>query len=454
MSLRIVSTPTLWALVVMEAAFALPLISYPSEGDRVHGALGALLVGILLPIGFAATRAFDGLRDPSWRILWAIGLALLTRLLVSTAPVPDVAGVSGWIARSLVPCAIGVGLWWRGAALSATELTASEVRREFIVLSVCVVAILALVRPFILPDPALLGSAVLAFTVSGLLAAAYARQDAAEAHGRRLVSVLLLLAVLLGVGLTIGLQPARATALLSGIGWLIGALLQPIGWFLTWLITWLISLLPPLTPIAPPMALPRPTVLPAPDPAALEALDHGANWVGTVIAAVLVLAGGIAALLLVRLMLRQWLPRASAPEPAISHQVTSEHAGTPGADASRFFQRLLALLHPRRWLGRRGQRPTALGRSRHAAPDVVGISVEDARAAYRGLLAWAAARGIVRRPSETPHELQLRMAEQAPDASDASAEITVTYEDARYGEHPTDRHRLARLRAALNELGR
>jgi hypothetical protein len=46
------------------------------------------------------------------------------------------------------------------------------------------------------------------------------------------------------------------------------------------------------------------------------------------------------------------------------------------------------------------------------------------------------------------------MAEQAPEASEAAAEITVTYEDVRYGEHPTDRRRLARLRAVLNELGR
>ncbi|GAC1315157.1 MAG: hypothetical protein NVSMB2_05980 [Chloroflexota bacterium] len=449
MSLCIVSTPTLWALVIMEAAFALPLISYPGEGDRVHGAPGALLLGVLLPIGFGATRMFDGLRDPSWRILWAIGLAVLSRLVVSALPDVDPASVSGWIAHSFVPCAIGVGLWWRGAALSATELTASEVRREFIVLSVCVIAVLALVRPFILPDPVLLGSVVVTFTVSGLLAAAFARQDAADAQGRRLVTVILILAVLLGLGLTLGLQPARATAVLTGIGWLIGTLMQPIGWF----IAWLVSLLPPLTSIGQATALPRPTALKAPDPATLEALDRGATWVGTLIAAALVLVAGVAILLIVRLMLRQWLQRPSTTTGPPPDQVTSEHAGTPGADASHFLRRLLGVLHPRHWL-RRGWRAMPGGRARpHAAPDVIGVSVDDARAAYRGFLAWAARRGITRRGNETPHELQLRMAEQAPELRDAAAEITSTYEDVRYGEHAADRRRVARLRAALKDLG-
>lgn len=450
MSLRIVSAPTLWALVIMEAAFALPLISYPGEGDRVHGAPGALLLGVLLPIGFGATRTFDGLRDPSWRILWAIGLAVLTRLVVSAVPDSNPASVSGWIARSLVPCAIGVGLWWRGAALSATELTASEVRREFIVLSVCVVAVLALIRPFILPDPILLGSVVVTFTVSGLLAAAFARQDAADAQGRRLVTMVLIVAVLLGLGLTLGLQPARATAVLTGLGWLIGTLMQPIGWF----IAWLVSLLPPLTPIGPPAAVPRPTALPAPDPAALEALDHGASWVGAMIAAVLVLAGGGAILLIVRHMLGQWLERPLTPPAATADQVTSEHAGTPGADASRFLRRLLGLLHPRHWLRRPGHAVPG-GRARpHAAPDAIGTSIDDARAAYRVFLVWAATRGIARRDSETPHELQLRLTEHAPELQSAAAEITSTYEDVRYGEHAADGRRLARLRAALNDLGR
>src|SRR6185503_12028125 len=138
--------------VVMEAGLAFPLISLPTQGDRIVGVLGPLLLLALLPLGYLAVREIAALRDPSWRLLVGIGLALLTRAVVSTVPEEGLHGLAIWLGRGIVPTAIGVGLWWRGAAMTAAELTAAEVRTEFGVLSVVLIGALALIRPFLLPD--------------------------------------------------------------------------------------------------------------------------------------------------------------------------------------------------------------------------------------------------------------------------------------------------------------
>src|SRR5579859_4825578 len=111
----------------MEAGLALPIMSLPTQGDRIPGFLGPLLLVLLLPLGYASLYRFRALRDPSWRLLTGIGLALLTRLVVSNVPEAGLPGLTVWLGRSCVPAAIGIALWWRGGALSVVELTASEV---------------------------------------------------------------------------------------------------------------------------------------------------------------------------------------------------------------------------------------------------------------------------------------------------------------------------------------
>lgn len=446
MSLHLISPSTLWALAVMETACALPLISLPTQGNRVPGALGPLLIALLLPAGLAASRTWDVLRDPSWRMLWAIGLTVLARIVVGVPPEPDIASVLGWIAQHSVACAIGIGLWWRGASLSATELIAADVRREYIVLSVCLIGLLALVRPFVLMDPVLLGVTVASFTLGGLFAAGFARQDAANAHGKHLAGAVLGLAAALGLAVTLILQPARATAILSGIGWLLSELLRP----LVWLLGWLASSLPRLGPITPPPPMQQPTPLPLPDPRALDAIDNGAAWVGTLIAFVLVAMLGAAVLLVVRLMLQQWLNRPPPPEAVGQPAVSQDAAGAPSADLTRLLRRLLHLLWPAL---RRGQAGRGTGRRSPDGRGPLGVSgAEDARAIYRALLAWAAGQGRARRTSETPHELARRLGRDLPLVDRPTAEITSAYEQARYGERAASAAHLRRLRAALNEV--
>src|SRR6202158_2824111 len=102
----------------MEVGLVLPLMSLPTHGARIPGSLGPLLLAMLLPLGYVAVYRIRDLRDPSWRLLSGIGLALGTRALVSVVPEPGLPGVAIWLGRSVVPMAFGIALWWRGSALS------------------------------------------------------------------------------------------------------------------------------------------------------------------------------------------------------------------------------------------------------------------------------------------------------------------------------------------------
>src|ERR1700730_10948409 len=212
MNTRAVDPRTIWAVLAMEAGLVLPIISLPTQGDRLPGVLGPLLLVALLPPGFVGVLHVRDLRAPSWRLLSAIAAALLTRLVVSNVPEPGLPGLMVWLGRSFVPAAMGVGLWWRGGALCVAELTAAEVRTEFSVLAVCMIGVLALVRPFLLPDPILLGGSVAIFAVGGLAAAALSRQYAAEVSsvgsGRALATTTALLPIGLGIILVSILRPA------------------------------------------------------------------------------------------------------------------------------------------------------------------------------------------------------------------------------------------------------
>src|SRR5881227_217375 len=100
MNTRTVDARTVWTVVAMEAALVLPLISLPTQGDRLPGLIGPLLLLALLPLGCAAVYAVATLREPSWRLLTAIGLALFSRAVVSEVPEPGLSGLMQWLARS------------------------------------------------------------------------------------------------------------------------------------------------------------------------------------------------------------------------------------------------------------------------------------------------------------------------------------------------------------------
>ncbi|MCA1645917.1 MAG: hypothetical protein LC797_10795, partial [Chloroflexi bacterium] len=380
MNTRTVDPRTIWAVLAMEAGLILPIISVPAQGDRIAGVLGPLLLLVLLLLGFVSVLLFGPLRDPSWRLLTAIAAALLTRLVVASVPAPGMAGLALWLGHSFVPAAIGVALWWRGGALCVAELTAAEVRTEFSVLAVCMLAVLALVRPFLLPDPVLLAGSVALFAAGGLLATALARQDAAQitsaGSGRTLAITTALMPIGMAVILVSILRPAVVGVMWTTLGRIIELVLTPLGW----LLAWLASLLPRGGPPAPLPPLIRPTPQALPDPAALGDLQDRMEWIRWVALITLLIAATIAALIVARLLLANWIGTPPRAATAVRPDLTVERSGTAGGTALGLWGWL------RRWVrGRFGHRPPP-GATRGG---VTGAAVADAWAAYRALLHWA-----------------------------------------------------------------
>jgi hypothetical protein len=439
---RTVDPRTIWAILAMEAGLVLPLISLPTQGDRLPGLLGPLLLAVLLPLGYVAVYQIRDLRDPSWRLLSGIGLALATRGIVSMVPEPGLPGLAIWLGRSVVPMVIGIALWWRGSALSVVELTAGEVRTEFSVLAVCMLAMLSMVRPFLLPDPELLAGSVALFAVGGLVATALARQDAAEVgelrFGRTLATASAVLPAAAAVVLVSVLRPALLGAMWNMLARIIELIFTPLGW----LIAWLASLFP-RGEVQPQPLAPRPTLAPMPDPATLGQLQDRQEWLGWLVLLTLLVCASVIAMLVVRMLLANWIGTPLRRTTPRAEDLTAEHSGTPGGDAHDFFGWLL------RWLqAKLGGRP-AHRRGGTGAPEALPT---DAWAAYRGLLEWASAMGLGRRPAETTGQLRDRLASYAPDTTDAVDLVTSTYERDHYGEVPTPGDRLRRVQQALRSL--
>jgi hypothetical protein len=443
---RTVDARTLWAILAMEAALALPLISLPTQGDRLAGLAGPVLLLMLLPAGYAAVYEVPSLRDPSWRLLTGIGLALFTRLIVSSVPTADLSGFFVWLGRSVVPSAIGVALWWRGGALAVAELTPADVRTEFSILAVCLVAVLSLIRPFLLPDPALLGSSVGLFAVGGLVGTALSRQAAGSVGPPRSSATLAVASSLLPAAaavLLVGfLRPALLGTMWSLLARAIELALTPIGL----LIAWLASLFPPVATALPSAPVPRPT-LPQLDPAALAEAQDRMSWLATLIIVMFLVAIAAAAILAAKLLLDNWVrdPRTRETLQPESAELVAERSGTPHKDAADFLGWLMRWLRAR--FSGRGREGGAYPRRGETAPI-------DAWAAYQRLLTWAERRGLGRRPAETTGQLLARLTRHAPDARDAVDLVTRTYEWERYGAvHPAS-DRLRRVRDALGILDR
>jgi hypothetical protein len=357
-------------------------------------------------------------------------------------PEPGLAGLAVWLGRSVVPMSIGIALWWRGSALSVADLTAADVRTEFGFLAVAMLAMLGLVRPFLLPDPVLLAGSVALFAVGGLVATALSRQDAAEVaalrFGRILATVSAVLPVAAAVLLVSLLRPALLGAMWSTLARLIELALTPIGW----LISWLASLFPRGN-VQPQPLPPRPIQPPLPDPAALGQLQDRQEWLGWLVLIALLVLASLIAMLVVRMLLANWIGSPLKPAVRRAEDLTAEPSGTPRGDAHDFFGWLI------RWLrAQLGGRTTRPARS-HAAGSEPAL---DAWAAYRSLLEWASSRGVGRRPAETTGQLKDRLASYSPDTADAVDLVTTTYEWDHYGAIPPPGDRLRRVRQAVQSL--
>ena len=439
MNTRTVDPSTTWAVLAMEAALILPIISLPTQGDRIPGLVGPVLLLLLLPFGCAAVFESPTLRDPSWRLLVGIGLALLTRAIVSQIPEAGASGIMLWLARSIVPAAVGVALWWRGGALAVSELTPADVRNEFSFLALCLVITLAMARPFLLPDPLLLGAAVGLFAVAGLMAAALSRQDAAELVAPRLGRALAvgtgLAPAIVAVFLVGALRPELLASMWLLLARAIEVLLTPIGL----LLAWLASLLPHGPPGAPPLPPPRPTPFPNPSAGLAEAQAKLA-WIGTVIVFTLMAAAGFALLLAARFLLTNFV-REPVRWVTVSPQeeMLSEMTGSPGDEVGDLWSWL------RDWLRSRFTR----SRSPHASES----AALEAWRAYQRLLAWAETQGLSRRASETPAQFALRVRAAFPDSALVVDLVTRAFEWERYGGVNPSRERLEEVREALSALG-
>ena len=440
MNTRIVDQRTLWTVLAMETALALPIISLPTQGDRVPGLLGPLLIVLLLPLGYLAVYQLAELRDPSWRLLTGIGLALLARAFVSIVPEPGPSGLMVWFGHSFVPAAIGIGLWWRGGAICVSELTPAEVRAEFSVLAVCMLLVLALVRPFLLPDATLLGASVGVFAVAGLVGTALSRQEAAELgtlrHDRALAASSAVLPAAAAVLLVGVLRPELLGTMWLTLARIVELALTPLGWLLAWLAS-----LFPRGPIgSAPTPPPTPVPQPLPDVAALAAAQEQWGWLVALILFALLLGGALAAMLGVRLLLQNWIGSPTQGDRQRVAELVVERTGTPRGDAQDVLAWLL------RWLRARFARRSSHGSIEHAHAEVAGA---DAWEAYQQLLSWAERQGLGRRPAETTGQLRIRLARHAPGAADAVDLVTQTFEWERYGAvHPAN-DRLRRIRQAL-----
>jgi hypothetical protein len=442
---RTVDARTLFAVLAMEAALALPAISLPTQGDRILGIAGPLFLVLLLPAGYIAVYQVSELRDPSWRLLAGIGLALATRLVVSSIPEGE-SGFFVWLGRSVVPAAIGIALWWRGGALAVAELTPADVRMEFCILAVCLVGALSLIRPFLMPDPLLLGSAVGLFVVGGLVGTALSRQAAGSVGPPRSSAALATATSLLPAGvavLLVGiLRPELLTTMWFLLARAIELILTPIGMFLAWLA----SLLPRVTPGPPPTPAPRPT-LPPIDPAALAQAQENVSWLATLIILTMMAAVAAAAIIAAKLLLENWIgdPHQRDAAADTGDDLVSERSGTPHKDAMSMLGWLL------RWLRRQlfGGRGAASARARQRAGDAAPV---DAWAAYQRLLAWADRQGLARRPAETTGQLSARLRQHSPTAAEAVDLVTRTYEWERYGGLHPQQNVLRRVREAVQSL--
>ena len=443
MNTRTVEPRTIWAVIAMEAAAVLPLISLPTQGDRLTGLAGPLLLLLLLPAGYTAVYHFKTVRDPSWRLLIGIAAALFTRALVSAIPQQDNA-LLVWLGRGVVPAAIGVALWWRGGALAVAELTPSEVRTEFNLLAIGLLISLALLRPFLLPDALLLGVSVGVFAIAGLIGTVLSRQDAAEVAAPRFSGSL---------AITTGVLPAGTAALLVGIlrpelltsmWWLLARafelLLTPLGL----LLAWLASLFPRRELGPPPTPMPFPTPVPA-DPAALADAQERMAWIAWLILGALLVAAAAAALIAARLLLSNVIGDPRRAEPRQKDDLLVERSGAPNDDAANV---LLWLL---RWLRARLSRGTRArgGPGASRAPDTTAL---DAWSAYQRLLRWAELQGLGRRAAETTGQLSSRLSTRVPEIAEAVDLVTRTYEWERYGAVHPPRDRLRRVQAALDAL--
>jgi hypothetical protein len=423
---------TLWLVMAMEAVFAAVLLG-GVVGRTDPPLLGELAALAMLPFGYIAVETFPKLEAVRLRLITGIVVSLGIRLLATMSEEPGQRLIGG-----LVPALVGLCLWWRGAAMASAELTASDVRDEFLLLGFGLLLLLTVLRLLLaLSGPALLVALVL-FVGFGLLALGMARQDSAGSPGSvtaRFLVIGTVVGVLGAAILLVGaLQPQLIVALWEGLALLLGL----VGAILLFMLQPLLALLanihlqlPPLPFGQLPGAFPRP---PQQQPA--EQLPEWIVWIIVVLMLVMIT---IFVLLLIALILLALSAVSRRGQRGHAAAATMDQEGGAGEDAR-------ALLAGLRRLFARLTRGRVLP-MRRPAPEL-----DSARAAYRALLRWAKERGLERGTAETTQQFRARLSHDLPEGTPVYTSITSTYELERYGELPAPRDRLRVLQQGLERL--
>jgi Domain of unknown function (DUF4129) len=440
MTTQTVRHEVLWAVVAMEAAIALPIMTVIAPGEGNERVLATFLLLLLLPGGFAAMRWVRVLREPAWRVLAGFALVVALRLPASLVPGEGAAAAMARFLQAVVPASLAFALWWRGGTFADMEMVAADVHLEFL-LGGCALLLLQLVfHGLVAVDPQVLVWSAGLFVASSTVALALARQDAADAAslggGRMLGATMGLLPIGITVVLLMILRPDVMSMLWQGLARLLELALMP----LLLLLSWLASLLPAGAPVMDARPPPRPfTQGPSVDELARQ--QQPPEWIpylalALVLLVVLLMAAGILRLLLEsQIVIRPQRQHRRADSSAVV-----EGSGGAGQDARQLLGWLAG------WLRRRLLR-TAPASSNNAA-----VAAADAWSAYRTLLEWAAQHGIQRRAPETTQQLQARILAREPRAAEVVDVVTETFESERYGAQHPPADRLRRVQAAVREL--
>ncbi len=438
------SAPTIlpWPVMAMEAALIYPLVAHWLAGPDGRAPLGPLAALVLLPLGYLAARHGPVRGVPLDRADVGIGLAFTLRLLAAP-PTPammlagPLLGPLEWLLGATLPALVGYGLWWRGRVLAEAELTADGVRDEFLIVGGVLLGVLVIFRDAAGITPLTSAAAVVGYLGSGLVAVGLARQEQAglapNAASGAVVAAATAVLLLASVGIVALLSPELAGIVLGLLGQALGALLWLLMLPLVWLLSWLQVRLPLATDLpmpAPPQAPPELAERPLPPEWVLQLIAIALAALGVI--GIIVVAGALLWLVLTFLQRTEFRAGVRAP-------VAVEADGTPWQDARGLVGGL------RGWLAR-------LAGGARVAAHRRGSQAQDVRTAYRALLRWAEARGVVRAPAETPAELRRRLDELAPEGAPHFALLTDAYERARYGGAAAPADELARCRASLQAL--
>lgn len=456
------------AYAVMEVCWITPFFLILSRaGERLAPAAAATaLTGLLLAFFYLARLAERWAWEPakarglmlgalllaillSWRAFLHPTVALLDWTWIRAAGADLITGQAGghWLVMAVV-----VFLWWRGLALSRREFVFSAVALAFrtgVLLLVVGTVLLAVATG------RQVNGLIYLFFFAGLLAVALTRLEEVGLVrgelGRRFdVFWLLLLvatvALVLGIG---GLFTVAASA--AGIAAL-RSLWAPVGDTLIWAVLTLISLL--LRPFEPLLQrlvnllsqfwlslLDQDLALaPAQFEPLVDQVESARSELMLQAAATATRLVCGAALLAIMLLAGLW---ALKQQRRRLQEVAEEHSeldtGLLGT-----LQGLVA--SGRQWLRRTGE---LVGRFGLSSDLLAAVSV---RALYANMTRLARQRGYPRHRAATPYDYLPDLLAAFPQATDEARAITDAYVGVHYGELPTTRDELARLRAAYERL--